>query len=133
MNSNSTVRNGINSKGYGQSWFLARNLSAHNTASAVDITIKGQENNMPSVMHELSTKAIKYEEASNAMKGKPFSEHAKHYAKTMTASAARLDKYMTDAGLEDLASEWWHFQDTATHNTISSLTGGKGATFWSNV
>ncbi len=138
MNSNPTVRNGImystGASGtrypWGESWFLAQGTSAHNTACAVDITIKGQK--MPSEMHELSTRAIKYY-SSITTRGKTLDYHIQHYASTMTDAAKRLDKYMTDVGLDDLASEWWHFQDSLCNERIKGVTGGMGAYFWSNV
>jgi D-alanyl-D-alanine dipeptidase len=42
--------------------------------------------------------------------------------------AQDLSRYMMSAGLTDLASEWWHYQDSACHSKI-----GSGANFWSAV
>ncbi len=111
-------------------WFLAGTTSAHNRACAVDISIKG--GTMPSAMHELSTWSIKYYANGNYLSPKSTSSErrsAGNYAASMTESAILLDHYMTDIGkLNDLASEWWHFQDSTTCNNISSSSN-----FWSNV
>ncbi len=132
-NSNKTVKDNIDKSigasgstyKWGQSWFLAQSLSAHNTGCAVDVTIAGA--NMPSAMHELSVAAIKYYDAIK-VRNQPLSYHSEHYAKNMTDAAKRLDKYMTEAGLDDLASEWWHYQSDTCHKTI-----GTGLNFWSAV
>ncbi|MBP3502063.1 MAG: hypothetical protein J6K42_01070 [Clostridia bacterium] len=133
-NSNSTVKNNINySTGksgtkyyWGQSWFLAQGLSSHNTGAAIDVTLCNnstkQECIMPSAMHELSTKAIKYYSSSCA-------KIPTNYSKDMTTYAKKLDKYMTDAGMKTLASEWWHFQDQQGHSRISSKTKSQGCDF----
>ena len=112
------VVNKINYAGYDKSWFLAQGLSAHNTACAVDITIKGAT--MPSDMHELSTLAAKYATPGSTK-----------YASRMTSDAKKLDKYMKDAKLNDLASEWWHFQDTNSYKLVRDETNLAGANFWS--
>lgn len=106
------------------SWFLAKNVSKHNTGCAVDVTLVGKENQMPSGMHQLSTQAIKYYSPS-------VSHTAKNYSGGMQKSTAaqNLSNYMmSGTGLTDLASEWWHYQDDVCHSTI-----GSGANFWSAV
>ena len=82
---------------------------------------------MPTAMHELSVAAIKYYHAIK-VRNQSLSYHEQNYAKDMTKAAKRLDKYMTEAGLDDLASEWWHYQSDACHSTI-----GSGLNFWSAV
>ncbi len=129
-NSNSTVKKNINTSygasgtaySWGKGWFLASSLSAHNTGCAVDITLAS--GSMPSAMHELSVAAIKYYHAIK-VRNQPMSYHESNYAKTMTDAAKKLDRYMTSAGLDDLASEWWHFQDDSCHSKI-----GSGLNFW---
>ena len=121
-NNNSKVRNKIdyssNGSYWGQGWFLAQNLSAHNLASAIDVTLtkKGKTKNlkMPTKMHELSTAAIKY---SKGVSGQTTVRNDL-YASSMNASAKKLDKFMMKAGLTNLASEWWHFQDNKSYNRI---------------
>ncbi len=121
---NSKVRNNINyaSNGsyWGQSWFLAQNLSAHNLAAAVDVTLtrKGETNNikMPTKMHELSTAAVKYKKAVSGQT----TVRNDLYASSMNANAKKLDRFMMEAGLTNLASEWWHFQDNQAYSRIKA-------------
>ena len=133
-NSNSTVRNNINySYGasgtrytWGQGWFLAQGVSAHNTGAAIDVTLVNSktkvECTMPSAMHELSVQAIKYYSGSVA-------KTSSNYSKTMNKYAKLLDGYCTKAGLNTLASEWWHFQEDEGHARIKNYLGGKGCSF----
>ncbi|MCM1053156.1 MAG: DUF5411 family protein [Ruminococcus sp.] len=109
---------------WSQSWFLASNISKHNTGCAVDITIASKEGDMPTKMHQLSTEAIKYYSPDAPRNEKGYS------GGMLNSQAARtLSNYMMNGtGLTDLASEWWHYQDDACHSTI-----GTGATFWSAV
>ena len=118
--SDSTVRKNINrsatnNSSWGKSWFLAKNVSTHNTGSAIDVTLASlntnQELNMPTAMHELSTKAIKYKSSSSSTYSKEMKEHP---------DAIYLDKLMKSSGMQTLASEWWHFQDNSSHNRIKS-------------
>ena len=124
-NSNSTVKKNIDySTGasgtkyyWGQGWFLANTLSTHNVGAAVDISMtkKGSTTDlpMPSAMNELSTKAIKYYSPN-------VSHTAANYSTGMLNSSAaqKMHTYMTNAGLTDLASEWWHFQSNDSYNIM---------------
>ena len=101
----SSVRN------YGLCWFLACNLSTHNTACAADVSFEGAS--MPTEMHVLTPEAAK----SNT-------------------DSKELKKIMADnGGLSTLKSEWWHFQDNTCYNTIKNEFNrtGKYASFWSAV
>ena len=107
---------------WGPGWFLAQSISTHNTGSAIDVTLAniktGVELKMPTTMHELSTRAIKY--YSPGVNRVPA-----NYSKEMNANAKRLDMYCTKAGLTTLSSEWWHFEDKNSHNMIYNyLRGG---------
>ena len=73
-------------------------------------------------MHELSTKAIKYY-SSNCAKV------PNNYSKEMTEDAKRLDRYMTNAGMTTLASEWRHFQEQDGYIRIANATNWKGCNF----
>ena len=140
-NSNSQVRyhtnysigaNTGNTYYWHESWFLAQNVSKHNTGCAVDITLSGKESQMPTDMHQLSTQAIKYY-SSNV------SHTTGNYSGGMLNSQAAqsLSNYMmSGTGLTDLASEWWHYQDDSCHSRItghSSTGGGRNINFYSNV
>ena len=110
----------------GKKWFLAQGVSTHNTGSAIDVTLVKLETMeecvMPTEMHELSVKAIKYYSPNVTKK-------TANYSKEMNKSAKLLDKYCTRAGLSTLASEWWHFKDTNGHNRIKNYLNGKGCNF----
>ena len=111
---------------WGQRYFLAQCVSKHNTGSAIDVTLANastkEELEMPTAMHELSTKAIKYYSGTVA-------KIPANYSKEMNANAKKLDKYCTSAGLTTIPAEWWHFQDVNAHNKISSYLGGRGCYF----
>jgi len=133
-NKDATVRKNVNySYGasgrrytWGKAWFLAQGVSTHNTGSAIDVTLVKletmQECVMPTEMHELSVKAIKYYSPKVTKK-------VANYSKEMNKYAKLLDKYCTKAGLSTLASEWWHFKDTNGHNRIKNYLNGKGCNF----
>lgn len=131
MNSNSTVQHNISygpdGSRWSSSWFLAVSLSSHNTGCAADITLKDAK--MPTAMHELSAKAAKYK-YSSYIKSLSLSKHASWYLSTMTTDAKKLDAIMTSAGLSDLPSEWWHFEDRTCYERLRPYGG---ANFWSNV
>ncbi len=118
-NSNETVKKGVrvdfpNGKGFYLGDFVATGVSTHNTACAVDITFSGA--NMPSAMHELSVAAaFKVDKVT----------------KTTNADALKLNRIMEGAGLTNLLTEWWHYQDNTCHNNIKGITGS-GAKFWAS-
>lgn len=104
--SNSSVRHNIdydsNGSYWGQSWYLAQGTSAHNTGSALDVTLvsleTGEEITMASPMHELSTVSLK-------------------------GRGDLLNDIFTEVGMTGIASEWWHFQDNAGNHRIKARTG----------
>lgn len=80
--------------------FLARNGSSHNMGIALDLTLltsEGEELPMQSDMHDLSWYSVTPEN---------------------TEAASMLSQYMTEAGFHTLLSEWWHFQDNETRDTL---------------
>lgn len=103
---------------WGKSWFLASSVSTHNTGAAIDMSLvnksTGIEVTMPTAMHELSTKAIKYYSPS-------VSRIPSNYSKEMNEPAKIMDNAATAAGLTTLSSEWWHFQDNEAYNLIKSI------------
>ena len=121
-NKNKTVKKNINysntnKSSWGTSWFLARGVSTHNTGSAIDVTMVKtatlEELKMPTDMHELSSKAVKYKNSGTTS-----------YSKEMLASSAakKMDKIMKNAGMQTLASEWWHFQENTSYNRIKGYS-----------
>jgi len=113
---------------WGQSWFLAQSLSTHNVGSAIDVTLFDLNSNsevvMPTLMHELSTDAIKYYSGN-------VSKISDNYSVGMLNNeyARKLDGYMTGAGMQTLASEWWHFQDKSGYERIANSTNWNGCDF----
>lgn len=93
---------------WGPQYFIASSGSRHNLGVALDTTLAkgGVEVQMPTAMHELSTKAIKYYSGSVA-------KVPANYAKEMNDSAKYLDSVMTSVGLNTISGEWWHFQENA--------------------
>jgi len=81
--------------------FLARVTSAHNRGIALDLTLEkidsGEELEMQSAIHDLSWYSATYLNNGNA---------------------ELLEKYMTGVGMRGLTSEWWHFQDDETRESI---------------
>jgi len=81
--------------------FLARVTSAHNRGIALDLTLEridsGEELEMQSAIHDLSWYSAAYLNNDNAK---------------------LLEKYMTGVGMRGLTSEWWHFQDDETRESI---------------
>lgn len=140
-----TIKAQLNQGSWNIGWFIATSLSNHQRGVAMDTTllrvteqtehfmagcpfvqVKGEEYEMPSVMHELSKAAACFT--------KPVSSSSKTawrratIAPSMTEGARRLQGYCTDAGMTPLASEWWHFNDLDAQNTVSG-TSGNGK-FW---
>lgn len=132
------VKNGINSLGWSESWFIAQGLSNHQRGIAIDTslvkitsskfkyfgdyyyidTTSYDEYKMPTQMHELSRTAATYaygisNKNNDTLKKTPF-------ARTMNNEAKILQKYCMKAGLSPLASEWWHFEDLETKNIIKN-------------
>ena len=87
---------------FGLGSFLARAVSAHNRGIALDLTLEkidgGQELEMQSAIHDLSWYSAAYLNNDNAK---------------------LLEAYMTGAGMRGLSSEWWHFQDDETRESIN--------------
>ena len=75
--------------------------SAHNRGIALDLTLEkissGEELKMQSAIHDLSWYSAAYLNNDNAK---------------------LLEKYMTATGMRGLTSEWWHFQDDETRESI---------------
>lgn len=94
---------------YKRRWFLSTGTSTHNTACALDVTFAGA--NMPTAINVLNVAASPVNNGN--------------------ADSKKLNSWFTSAGLSDLVSEWWHFQDTACHNAVLKYNSN-GASFWSN-
>ncbi len=91
--------------------FLAAGISKHNRGIAVDVALvrieDGTELKMQSDIHDLSW-------------------HASTAAND--ANADMLSRYMRAAGFGTLFSEWWHFQDMETLNSLDPPYRSRGIT-----
>lgn len=94
----------VNGTAYKQSNFLAKSVSNHNYGVAIDITLvnchTGEEMQMQSAMHELSTLSVL--DRNNPV-------------------ADALQKLMREHGFEGLGSEWWHFQIKACRMSVATF------------
>ncbi len=128
--SNDTVAGGIS--GWDRTWFIATitpgvNMSAHNVAAAIDVSLWDNETNgevtdMPTEMHELSKSAAR---CTNSSCGQLSSEMSN------SASAMLLSNIMinSNVGMGTLASEWWHYQDNEGINRLKAKTNTTGRDF----
>jgi D-alanyl-D-alanine dipeptidase len=78
---------------------------------------------MPTPIHELSINAVTFtypvSTDSSAWRNATLSQGMKDYS-----AAVKLQRFCTEAGLTPLASEWWHFNDLETLNTVGGSVGG---------
>ena len=123
------VRTGISTPPFNIRWFLAPAPYNHQRGTAIDVTLArvGQmearttgnyvypyitiytEYQMHTPMHELSIASVVFSSAPNSRSPTAWLEA--EFADNVTAGTRLLHKYMTEAGLTPLASEWWHFND----------------------
>ena len=96
--------------------FLAKTISSHNRGIALDLTLErldgSGELEMQSIIHDLSW-------------------YSETYLNTLNAKL--LEDYMTAVGMTGLNSEWWHFQDDRTRESIklkSALDKGVSPEGW---
>ena len=136
--SNADVNNAINSPPWNISWFIATSISHHQRAAAIDASLARvfshevkvvgdfeytgivgfEEYPMPTAMHELSPRAAIVRSPMSL--GSPDAWRNAALADTVTDGAILLQRYFIDAGFSPLASEWWHFSDTAGNRTASA-------------
>ena len=133
IDSDPAVKANVEKNGWGYSWFIsATRLSTHQLGIAIDvslahidsqetITVGGNtathvtsatEYDMPSEMHELSTDAVVRERPDD---NGPFSStfESNEYAK-------RLFNIFKNAGMNNLKSEWWHYEDSSLRDYYDS-------------
>lgn len=99
---------------YDLALFLAPNTSRHNYGVALDLTLtdaEGKELAMQSAMHDLSWYSA---------------------SKRNNDNANLLYKIMTEAGMRNIYSEWWHFQDNEVFEkrAYEPLTSGVSWECW---
>lgn len=91
--------------------FLAPGTSRHNFGVALDLTMvdaDGKELSMQTSMHDLSWYSA---------------------FKRNNTNANTLYKIMSGAGLQNISSEWWHYQDNAVYETHSYKPLREGVSF----
>jgi len=123
------VRAGISTPPWNIRWFLARSPYNHQRGTAIDVSLGRIDSYeirvsgdyafihisgytafpMQTAMHELSIAAVVFRtpvhaRSLTAWRGAEFADAA-------TFGTRLLHRYLTDAGLIPLASEWWHFND----------------------
>lgn len=135
----------LNQGAWNIGWFIATALSNHQRGVAMDTTllrvtdqtehrmagcpflrVTGEEYEMPSAMHELSSAAACFTRPVSSSSGTAWKKA--EAAASMTEGARRLQGYCTNAGMTPLASEWWHFNDLDAQNVVRT-TSGNGK-FW---
>ncbi|ONI39982.1 hypothetical protein AN639_01490 [Candidatus Epulonipiscium fishelsonii] len=133
------VMSGMKNSYWHINWFIAKGISTHQIGLAIDVSLAkinkfdvGQigehlyfditafeEYTMPSPIHELSTKAVSMK--TPVAWQTPFAWQAVEISETMTEGAKKLREYCTGAGLEPLASEWWHFNDVPNTHKLGNV------------
>lgn len=91
--------------------FLAPGTSRHNYGVALDLTLvdaEGRELAMQTPMHDLSWYSA---------------------FKRNNANAYLLYQIMSGAGLQNISSEWWHYQDNKVYNTLRYLPLRSGISY----
>ena len=123
------VRAGISTPPWNIRWFLARSPYNHQRGTAIDVSlgridyyeiratgdyafihISGYTAYpMQTLMHELSIAAVVFKTPAHARSLTAWKDA--EFADAATFGTRELHRYLTDAGLIPLASEWWHFND----------------------
>ena len=110
-----TYRRLMTAGGWDLSNFLAKGRSMHNLGIAVDITLEkadtGTELKMQTSIHDLSSYSV-------LTRNNEYAEE--------------LAEIMKNAGMAELISEWWHFQDNEIKKTLElpSIWQGVSAECW---
>jgi len=144
MNQNPHIKENLNSGQWNISWFVASGISNHQRGYALDaglakvVTKEYAETGgyhyiqisqfgyyeMPTFIGELSLNSAVYQypvqiNSFDAWKNAEYTE-----AVQKNVHARNLQKYFTDADFTPLASEWWHFNDLHTMNSVTKRSDG---------
>ena len=129
VNTNPTVRTGITTPPFNIRWFLAVAPYTHQRGTGIDVTLARIDNyvirttgdyafihiteytefEMQSPMHELSIASVVFRDAVHSRSRDAW--RYTEFAEAATYGTRLMHRYLTDAGLTPLASEWWHFND----------------------
>ena len=129
VNTNPIVYAGITERPFNIRWFLAVAPYTHQRGTGIDVSLARFNNyairttgdysfihitdytefEMQTPMHELSVAAVVFRDAvhSRSRTAWMYTE----FADAATEGTRLMHRYLTDAGLTPLASEWWHFND----------------------
>ncbi|MCL2373629.1 MAG: hypothetical protein FWC65_00100 [Treponema sp.] len=123
------IRAGISTPPWNIRWFLAVSPYNHQRGTAIDVSLGRIDYyqirvtgdyafihisgftpyTMQTPMHELSIAAVVFTSPVHARSTTAWREAV--FSSRATPGTILLHRYMTDAGLVPLASEWWHFND----------------------
>jgi len=137
MRTNQAVRQGVNRDGWSLSRFITSVIIGHQKGTAIDLTIaqidrfethiignysylhitEFTEKEMPTQIHDLSADSIVL---NRHLRWNRVQWASEPFAETMTYGAILLHEIMVGAGFGALASEWWHFDDYPTRNSLSN-------------
>ncbi|MCC3356882.1 M15 family metallopeptidase [Bacillus sp. REN16] len=143
-NVDKNVMAGINTAPWSTNWFIATSVSNHQMGYAIDVTLAkvdskedvaiGEylivditdytEYTMPTPIHELSMASKTFTKPVSS--SSPTAWKNAKLADSMNEYAITLQKYVTNAGLTPLASEWWHFNDLEAMNATKQHPGKGG-------
>ena len=93
--------------GWGKGWFVAQGISDHSCGTAIDVTLENGSGELQtqSDMHDLSVNSTTVPST-----GYITNRREAHNKSVMNQNAKILYEIMVeDAGMGNLASEWWHF------------------------
>ena len=121
-------------------WFISTGVSHHQLGAAVDATLAGVHfyeyrqtgdfiyrhivehvrHRMPSRMHELSPWAAIFDTPRTVTAAQILNDNVR-MSVYVTDATRDMQRYMATAGLNPLASEWWHFSHPASISAVSGL------------
>jgi len=133
------VNNAINTAPWDISWFIAGKLSGHQMGYSIDVVLVKVEQTVnlttggcgyiqvigyteyetPTRIHDLSINSALFRYPYTAYSYETFLQGPLTDAVKNSDGVMRLQKYCIQAGLSPLASEWWHFNDAATKNSLT--------------
>lgn len=154
MNTSYTVRTNIDNSGWSLGWFISTGLSNHQRGAAIDVSIGTVRNYeyrrvgdfiyrhilehrahiMPSRMHELSPWAALFDSPRSATLAQITGGTVRLTENARLDGVAALHQAIAGAGTAfmPLASEWWHFDHTASIATANA-NGIRGDFFTETV
>ncbi len=135
------VMRGISTAPWKVSWFVSQGTSNHQRGLAIDVSLikadelkrefsgdraftrvtKYTEYEMPTPIHELSIAAAAFSYPVTSTSQTAWESAAP--AASMNEEALLLQRYMADARLTPLASEWWHFNDLGSFEALGGNLG----------